>query len=144
MTSSSQLMKVSAFVVVFLLSYVLKIDAFSSSPVVSALRSSASVLYQQILDVDDNDNNAGEQAAPRPFFFTGEAKSEAENRELRRVFLGAESLRSSADDTIENAAAAYTDENGTFLQGTVEGDGASGNAINFDQERENLERLFRM
>lgn len=128
-----------------LLSYVLKIDAFSSSPVVSALRFSASALYQQVLDVDDNENN-GQQESPRPFFFTGEPKSESENRELQRVFLGAESLRSSAESTIEQGAFAYMeDANGTFLKGTIEEEGATGaHGINFDQERENLERLFRM
>jgi len=153
MKFTNQLVKISVLASMCLLSYVLKIDAFSSSPVVSAFlrsysSSTTSVLYQQILDVDDDENNAtGEQQQPtRPFFFTGEPKSEAENKELRRVFLGLESLRSSADDTIENEAAAYTeDANGTFLKGTIsEEEGASGFAINFDQERENLERLFRM
>jgi len=123
-----------------LLSYVLKIDAFSSSPVVSALRSSASALYQQVLDVDDHDNennNGGQQEPPRPFFFTGEAKSESENRELQRVFLGAESLRSSADNTIEQEAAAY-------MKDSIAEDDTSGHVVNFDQERENLERLFHM
>lgn len=142
MTFTNNFAKVSALAIVCLLSYVLKIDAFSSSPVVSALRSSASVLYQQILDVDDHERNTTGEPAPRPFFFTGDAKSESENRELRRVFLGAESLRSSAHDTIEHEAAAYTDDNGSFLKGTDEG--PNGHAINFDQERENLERLFRL
>lgn len=129
-----------------LLSYVLKIDAFSSSPVVSALRSSASALCQQVLDVDDHDNNSsdninnnsgGQQEPPRPFFFTGEAKSDSENRELQRVFLGAESLRSSADNTIEQEAAAY-------MKDSIAEDGTSDHVVNFDQERENLERLFHM
>ena len=145
MTFTNQFIKVSALAVVCLLSYVLKIDAFSSSPVVSALRSmSATVLYQQVLDVDDNENNKGEQVPPRPFFFTGEPKSDSENKELQRVFLGAESLRSSAHTTIEEDAAAFIDANGTFLKGTVEEEGTNGHVINFDQERENLERLFRL
>jgi hypothetical protein len=106
---------------------------------------SATVLYQQVLDVDDNENNhQDEQTAPRPFFFTGEPKSDSENKELQRVFLGAESLRSSAHTSIEEDAAAYIDGNGTFLKGTVEEEGAHGHVINFDQERENLERLFRL
>mmetsp|Transcript_3657 Transcript_3657/g.8414 ORF Transcript_3657/g.8414 Transcript_3657/m.8414 type:complete len:146 (+) Transcript_3657:65-502(+) len=145
MTFTNQFIKVSGLAMMCLLSYVLKIDAFSSSPVVSALRFSASALYQQVLDVDDNENNNGEQEAPRPFFFTGEAKSESENRELRRVFLGAESLRSSADGTIEQEAAAFIeDTDGAFLNGATEEEGTGGHAVNFDQERENLERLFRM
>ncbi|CAJ1970466.1 unnamed protein product [Cylindrotheca closterium] len=149
MTFPNQFIKVSALAMMCLLSYVLKIDAFSSSPVISALRSSASSLYQQVLDVDDNESNREQhqqqEDAPRPFFFTGEAKSESENRELQRVFLGAESLRSSAKGTIEQEAAAFMQgDRGASLRGTSEEEAAGGKVFNFDQERENLERLFRM
>lgn len=126
---ANRFIQVSASAIVLLLSYVLKIEAFSrtSSPNISAL-TSGSALHQQVLDADDGDcsNNGGGEDQPwRPFFFTGEPKSDAENRELQRVFLGAESLRSSAEGATEQTP-------------------ASGNAISFDQERENLERLFRL
>lgn len=127
---ANRFIQVSVSAIVLLLSYVLKSEAFSrtSSPNISAL-TSGSALYSQVLDADDGgcSNNEGDGDQPwRPFFFTGEPKSDAENRELQRVFLGAESLRSSR------------------AEGTTEQTPASGNAISFDQERENLERLFRL
>jgi len=136
MTFTNQFIKVSASAIVLLLSYVLQIEAFSRTSPISAFTSSGSALYQQVLDVDDDNNNDEGEEPQRPFFFTGEPKSDAENRELQRVFLGAESLRSSAEGTIEQQATAFVDASGD--------DAISGRVISFGQERENLERLFRL
>jgi hypothetical protein len=119
--SASKLAKVA--VLVLCLSFVLNIEAFSSSSrAFSVLKFSTSALYQQVTDNDDDQ--------PKPFFFTGEPRSEAENKELRRVFLGAESLRPSSLSQTEEP-----------LIGTPE---VGESMINFESERENLERLFRL
>jgi hypothetical protein len=119
--SASKLAKVA--VLVLCLSFVLNIKAFSSSSrVFSVLKSSTSALYQQVTDDDDDE--------PKPFFFTGEPRSEVENKELRRVFLGAESLRSSSLGQTEEPL--------------IETPEVGGRMINFESERENLERLFRL
>lgn len=121
--SVSKLFKVS--VLVLCLSFVLNVEAFSSTSLpFSVLKSSASALHQQVTDGGDDE--------PRPFFFTGEARSEAENIELRRVFLGEESLRSSGQIQGADEPIVEVPESGDH------------GMVNFEQARENLERLFRL
>lgn len=118
----SQLMAKLA-VLMLCLSFVIEIGlAFSStSRVLSSVVSlSSTALNQQAL----SDDESGDSKA---FFFTGEARSELENKELRRVFMGEESLQ--AQNEFEGIAPPETDDS-SFM--------------NIERERENLENLFRL
>ena len=114
--------KATCLLVVLCFSFVIELG-LAFSPIISVLRSSSfsSVTLFQSKDADDDNS--------KPFFFTGEARSDLENKELRRVFLGIESV-SQRQESEELSIGNH--------------DGVKDSIVNIEQERENLERLFHL
>jgi hypothetical protein len=98
-------------------------SAFSfNSRVFSIVPVAITALNLQAVADDESDDT-------KPFFFTGEARSEIENKELRRVFVGAESLQQNKENNLN--------------QGPTPPQEKEPNT-NIERERETLERLFRI
>ena len=115
--------RATCLLVVICLSFVIEIT-IAFSPIVSVLR------FQTFSSVSLRQSNNSDDDAPKPFFFTGEARSEIENEELRRVFLGVESLQEQREENVGPSI----DSPDVFTQPMLD----------IERERENLERMFRL
>ena len=115
--------KATCLLVVICLSFAIEIT-IAFSPIVSVLR------FQTISSVSLYQSNTSDDDGPKPFFFTGEPRSELENKELRRVFLGVESLQQQGEENVGPSL----DSPDVFTQPMLD----------IERERENIERMFRL